>query len=73
MQPTPPPVDITALTIEQLKALAYDQILVLNQTQANINAIQAEIAKRVTTPAYAAGEANKEKTIDYTTRERDTV
>jgi len=38
--------DITTLTIEQLKALAYDQILVLNQTQVNINMIQAEIVKR---------------------------
>jgi hypothetical protein len=69
----PAPTDITTLTLDQLKALAYDQILVLNQAQTNINAIQAEIAKRVTTPAYAAGEASKEKTIDYATRERDTV
>ena len=38
--------DITKLTISELKALAYDQIVLLNQTQANLNAIQQEIAKR---------------------------
>jgi hypothetical protein len=38
--------DITTLTIEQLKALAYDQILLLQQTQNNLNLIQAEIKKR---------------------------
>jgi hypothetical protein len=38
--------DITTLTMEQLKALAYDQIVILNQAQANLNTIQAEIAKR---------------------------
>ena len=42
--------DITQLTLEQLKALAYDQIVILNQTQANINAIQAEIVKRQNEP-----------------------
>jgi hypothetical protein len=70
MQPTPPPVDITALTLEQLKALAYDQILVLNQAQANINVIQAEIAKRQQ-PAMQPERLNGK--VDYTTRERDTV
>lgn len=40
------PIDLTTMTIEALKALAYDQLVLLNQTQANINAIQAEINKR---------------------------
>jgi len=43
----PQMVDIAALTIEQLKALAYDQIVILNQTQANINLLQVEIQKRI--------------------------
>jgi len=34
------------MTLEQLKALCYDQILVMNQAQANINILQAEITKR---------------------------
>jgi hypothetical protein len=38
--------DISQMTLEQLKALAYDQLVILNQTQANINVIQAEIKKR---------------------------
>lgn len=49
------PIDLSTMTIEALKALAYDQIVLLshqmiapNQTQANINAIQAEINKRAT-------------------------
>lgn len=40
------PVDLSSMTIEALKALAYDQLVLLNQTQANINAIQAEINKQ---------------------------
>lgn len=46
MQPTPPTIDITALTIEQLKALAYDQLQEMARIQANINLLQAEIARR---------------------------
>ena len=38
--------DITTLTVEELKALAYDQILLLNQAQQNIQIIEAELAKR---------------------------
>lgn len=38
--------DITSKTTEELKALAYDQLLVLNQTQTNIKLIEQEIAKR---------------------------
>lgn len=40
------PIDISVLSIEGLKALAYDQLVILNQTQANITAIEAEIRKR---------------------------
>ena len=42
------PIDISALSVEALKALAYDQLVILNQTQANITAIEAEIRKRMT-------------------------
>jgi hypothetical protein len=45
--------DISTLTIEQLKALGYDQFLkiqqsqvLIQQSQANISLIQAEIEKR---------------------------
>jgi hypothetical protein len=44
----PQQLDITTLSLEQLKALVYDQLVVLNQTQANINALQAEIQRRST-------------------------
>ena len=39
--------DISTLTIEQLKALAYDQIVLIQQSQNNLNLIQAEIQKRM--------------------------
>ena len=38
--------DITTLTIEQLKALGFDQMVLLQQTQNNLNMILAEIEKR---------------------------
>lgn len=39
------------MTTEQLKALCYDQIVVFNQAQANINVLQAEITKRQQNPS----------------------
>ena len=42
------PIDISVLSVEALKALAYDPLVILNQTQANITAIEAEIRKRMT-------------------------
>jgi hypothetical protein len=39
-------VDLNQMTIEQLKALCYDQIVTLQRIQQNINAIQAELVKR---------------------------
>jgi hypothetical protein len=38
--------NLDGMTIEQLEALCYRQIVILNQTQQNINIIQAELAKR---------------------------
>jgi len=38
--------NITELSIEQLKALAYDQIVLSNQAQRNIAAIEAELDRR---------------------------
>ena len=43
-------IDITKMTVTELKALAYEQVLLLNQTQANLQAIQAEISKRQNEP-----------------------
>ena len=37
---------IEELTLEEIKALAYDQVVLLQQTQNNINILQAEIQKR---------------------------
>jgi len=37
---------IEEMTIDELKALAYDQVVLLQQTQNNINLLQAEIQKR---------------------------
>ena len=38
--------DITKLTIEQLKALAYDEINLLEQTRNNIKLINTELTNR---------------------------
>lgn len=38
--------DITKLNLTQLKALGYEQMILLNQTQLNLNLINAEIEKR---------------------------
>ena len=43
-------IDITKMSVTELKALAYEQVLLLNQAQANLQAIQAEIAKRQNEP-----------------------
>jgi hypothetical protein len=37
---------IEEMSIDELKALAYDQVVLLQQTQNNINLLQAEIQKR---------------------------
>lgn len=42
----PKPIDLSTMSVESLKALAYDQLVLLNQTQANIAAIEAEIKKK---------------------------
>ena len=38
--------DITTLTVEELKALTYDQLLIREQAQQNIITLQQELAKR---------------------------
>ncbi len=38
--------DVTKLTVEQIKSMAYDQIVLLEQTQRNLQILNAEIAKR---------------------------
>lgn len=38
--------DITTLTETELKALAYEQVKLLNQAQHNLQMIEQELAKR---------------------------
>jgi hypothetical protein len=44
------PKPIQQYTVAELKSLAYDQIILLQQTQNNINLLQAEIQKRDQVP-----------------------
>ena len=37
---------IETMTVDELKSICYDQIMLLNQTQQNINIIQQELANR---------------------------
>ena len=37
---------IEQMSLEELKSLCYDQIILLQQTQNNINLLQAEINKK---------------------------
>lgn len=39
-------IDLSTVDLRDLKALAYDQLVILNQSQANLNAIEAEIKRR---------------------------
>lgn len=39
--------DISTLNMTELKALAYDQLVLLQQTQNNIRILEAEIQKRI--------------------------
>jgi len=38
--------DITKMSITELESLAYKQVVLLGQTQKNIQILEAEIAKR---------------------------
>ena len=42
--------DVTIMTLDQLKSLGFDQIQLLNQTQQNLNVIYTEIEKRKNQP-----------------------
>ena len=42
----PKQVSIEEMSVEQLKALAWDVLVELNKNQANLNIIQAEIEKK---------------------------
>jgi hypothetical protein len=46
-QEQPQTLDITKMSVDELKAICYDQIVLLNKAQQNINIIQAELAKRL--------------------------
>ena len=48
--------DITTLTEEGLKALAYEQVKLLNQAQNNLSLIEQELAKRAAQPEPTEGE-----------------
>ena len=39
-------IDLSKMNVQELKAFAYDQLVIFNQTQANIAAIEAEIKRR---------------------------
>jgi len=39
-------INIEELTLEQLKSLAYDLIVQINQIQNNLNTVQAQITKK---------------------------
>jgi len=45
--------DIKALSITELKALGYDQMQLLNQTQRNLAMIEQELLTRVDTPTQS--------------------
>jgi len=53
--------DLFKLTLDQLKALCYDQLVILNQAQANINILQAEINKRQPQAEVQQAEQPKEE------------
>lgn len=40
--------DVTTLSIEALKSLAYDQIMAIEQAQQNLAVLRQELAKRGT-------------------------
>ena len=42
--------DLTTMTLEQLKALAYDQLVELQRIQQNLQILNAEIDKRKVEP-----------------------
>ena len=52
--------DISNLTIEQLKALAYDIISEAEMTQKNLTVINNEIAKKIETERVAMQHKEKE-------------
>lgn len=43
--------DITKLSITELKSLAYDEMAKIQQAQNNLNIINAEISKKMVEPA----------------------
>jgi hypothetical protein len=48
--------DIATLSVEALKALAYDQVKLLQQTQNNVAQIEQELAKRTEKTEPTEGE-----------------
>lgn len=38
--------DLNKMSLDEIKSLAYDQILLLDQTKSNLNILNAEIEKR---------------------------
>lgn len=45
--------DLTTMTVEQIEALGYNQVKLLNQTQHNLSVIEAELEKRRNAPPQA--------------------
>jgi hypothetical protein len=40
-------VDINSLTVDQLKVIAYDQLVLIEQSQANLKTVNAKIAEKL--------------------------
>ena len=45
-QPKSKEFEVTTASLDELKAMAYDQMVILQQVQTNLSLIQAEIKKR---------------------------
>lgn len=52
--------DIEKMSEQELKALVYDQMVLVNQSQNNIKILEAEIAKRKK-PTVVVPEKNEQK------------
>ena len=52
--------DVTTLTVEQLKSMAYDQYAILEHAQNNLRILNGEIIKRAT-PAKVEPTGSTEK------------
>jgi hypothetical protein len=50
--------DITTKTIDELKVIAYDLLVSLEQTQANLKIVNEQIQKKMNEPKPVSDESN---------------